>query len=187
MYSKYQDKIKLDYSFDINNLSKKDDNFVREVHIAIKKVTHDIENEFQFNTVISRYRELTNAIYEYTKCENEINYDVLSFGLLTLLKLISPVCVFMSEEIYSQLGAKESIHTLPWPKYDENFAKTSSVTLIVQVNGKIKDKLEVSQGLSNDELEKLAKSAPKTAEFIEGKTIVKVIVVPNKLVNIVVK
>ena len=187
LYSKYQDKIKLDYSFDINNLSKKDDNFVREVHIAIKKVTHDIENEFQFNTVISRYRELTNAIYEYTKCENEINYDVLSFGLLTLLKLISPVCVFMSEEIYSQLGAKESIHTLPWPKFDENFAKTSSVTLIVQVNGKIKDKLEVSQGLSNDELEKLAKSAPKTAEFIEGKTIVKVIVVPNKLVNIVVK
>ena len=106
---------------------------------------------------------------------------------MTLLKLISPVCVFMSEEIYSQLGAKESIHQLPWPKFDENLAKTSSVTLIVQVNGKIKDKLEVSQGLSNEELENLAKSAPKTAEFIEGKTIVKVIVVPNKLVNIVVK
>ena len=69
LYSKFQEKIKLDYSFDIKNLSKKDDDFVRQIHIAIKKITHDIENEFQFNTVISSYRELTNAIYDYIKDE----------------------------------------------------------------------------------------------------------------------
>ena len=187
LYSKFQDKIKLDYNFDINSLSKKDENMVREVHISIKKITNDIENEFQFNTVISRYREFTNAIYEYIKDENSINYDVLSFALLTLLKLISPVCVFMSEEIYSSLGAKESIHNLLWPKYDDNLAKSSSITLIVQVNGKIKDKIEADEGLSNDELEKLAKTSIKVQEAIEGKSIVKTIVVPNKLVNIVVK
>ncbi len=187
LYSKFQDKIKLDYHFDVNSLSKKDENMVREVHISIKKITNDIENEFQFNTVISRYREFTNAIYEYTKDENSINYDVLSFALLTLLKLISPVCVFMSEEIYSSLGAKESIHNLLWPKYDDNLAKSSSITLIVQVNGKIKDKIEADEGLENDELEKLAKTSAKVIESIEGKTIVKTIVVPNKLVNIVVK
>ena len=187
LYSKLQDKIKLDYNFDINSLSKKDENMVREVHISIKKITNDIENEFQFNTVISRYREFTNAIYEYIKDENSINYDVLSFALLTLLKLISPVCVFMSEEIYSSLGAKESIHNLLWPKYDDNLAKSSSITLIVQVNGKIKDKIEADEGLSNDELEKLAKTSIKVQEAIEGKSIVKTIVVPNKLVNIVVK
>ncbi len=187
LYSKFQDKIKLDYSFDVKNLSKKDDDFVREVHIAIKKVTHDIENEFQFNTVISSYRELTNTIYEYIKNENEINPDVLSFGLLTLLKLISPVCVFMAEEIYSQLGAKNSIHAEPWCEFDENLAKTSAITLIVQVNGKLRDKLEVPQGLANAELEKMALEAPKAKEFIGDKQVVKVIVVPNKLVNIVVK
>ncbi len=187
LYSKFQDKIKLDYEFDVKNLSKKDDDFVRQVHIAIKKITHDIENEFQFNTVISSYRELTNTLYEYTKNENEINSDVLSFGLLTLLKLISPVCVFMAEEIYSGLGATTSIHNEPWCKFDEDLAKTSAITLIIQVNGKLKDKLEVPQGLANDELEKLAMQAPKAAEFIADKQVVKVIVVPNKLVNIVVK
>ena len=187
LYSKFQENIKLDYSFDVNNLSKKDDDFIRQIHIAIKKITHDIENEFQFNTVISSYRELTNTIYEYIKNENEINYDVLSFGLLTLLKLISPVCVFMAEEIYSELGATKSIHSLDWPKFDESLAKTSAITLIVQVNGKLRDKLEVPQGLANDELEKLALEAPKAKEFIGDKQVVKVIVVPNKLVNIVVK
>ncbi len=187
LYSKYQDKIKLDYNFDVKNLNKKDDDFVRNIHIAIKKITHDIQNEFQFNTVISSYRELTNAIYDYSKDENTINYDVLSFGLLTLLKLISPVCVFMSEEIYSSLGATQSIHEIPWCEFDENLAKTSSITLIVQVNGKIKDKIEVEEGLDKNKLEEIAKQAPKTKEFIDGKTIVKVIVVPNKLVNIVVK
>lgn len=187
LFSKFQDRIKLNYNIDLNSLSKKDDNMVRETHISIKKITNDIENEFQFNTVISRYREFTNSIYEYIKNENEINNDVLSFALLTLLKLISPVCVFMSEEIYSQLGAEKSIHEEQWCKYDENLAKTSSITLIVQVNGKIKDKLEVEQGLDNSKLEEIAKSSSKVKESIEGKTIVKVIVVPNKLVNIVVK
>ena len=187
LYSKFEDKIKLDYNLDLSNISKNDENIVRQAHIAIKKITNDIESEFQFNTVISRYREFTNSIYEYIKDEANINYDVLSFVLLTLLKLISPVCVFMSEEIYSALGAKTSIHNEPWCKYDDSLARESTITLIVQVNGKIKDKIEAEQDLSNDELVNIAKLAPKTSEFIVDKTIVKTIVVPNKLVNIVVK
>ena len=187
LFSKFQDKINLNYNFDIKSLSKKDEDMVREVHISIKRITNDIENEFQFNTVISRYREFTNAIYEYTKDENAINNDVLSFALLTLLKLVSPVCVFMAEEIYSSLGATTSIHKEAWPKYDDDLAKKSAITLIVQVNGKIKDKIEAQDGLSNDELEKLAEKSEKVSEAIKGKAIVKTIVVPNKLVNIVVK
>lgn len=187
LFSKFQDKINLNYNFDIKSLTKKDEDMVREVHISIKRITNDIENEFQFNTVISRYREFTNAIYEYTKDENAINNDVLSFALLTLLKLVSPVCVFMAEEIYSSLGATTSIHKEAWPKYDDDLAKKSAITLIVQVNGKIKDKIEAQDGLSNDELEKLAEKSEKVSEAIKDKTIIKTIVVPNKLVNIVVK
>lgn len=187
LFSKYQDKINLNYNFDVKTLSKKDENMVRETHISIKKITNDIEQEFQFNTVISRYREFTNAIYEYVKDEKTINYDVLSFALLTLLKLISPVCVFMAQEVYASLGAANSIHDEPWCKYNDDLAKASNITLIVQVNGKIKDKIEVAEGLSNSELEAAANESEKVKEAINGKTVVKTIVVPNKLVNIVVK
>lgn len=186
LYSKYQDKIKLDYKLP-ETLDKKSEILVRETNLGIKKITSDIENEFQFNTVVSKFREITNSIYEYIREENDINYDVLSFALLTLLKLISPVAVFMSEEIYQTLGGVGSIHNLSWPKCDESKLTQNNVTLIVQVNGKIRDKIETTMGQSNDELTKLAINSEKAKAFLEGKTIVKTIVVPNKIVNIVVK
>lgn len=186
LYSKYQDKIKLDYVIP-DSMDKKSSDLVREVHIAIKKITSDIENEFQFNTVVSKYRELTNAIYEYIRDENDINFDVLSFALITLLKLISPVVVFMSEEIYSSLGGNGSIHNEPWPLYDEAKAKQNNIMLIVQVNGKIRDKIETTAGQTNDELSKLALSSEKTKQFLEGLNVIKTIVVPDKIVNIVAK
>lgn len=186
LYSKYQDKIKLDYVIP-DSLNKKSSDLVREVHIAIKKITSDVENEFQFNTVVSKYRELTNAIYEYIRDENDINFDVLSFALITLLKLISPVVVFMSEEIYSSLGGNGSIHNEPWPVYDEAKTKQNNIMLIVQVNGKIRDKIETTAGQTNDELSKLALSSEKTKQFLEGLNVIKTIVVPDKIVNIVAK
>ena len=158
---------------------------------SIKKITNDIENEFQFNTVVSRYRELTNAIYDYVKDESSIEPNTLSFALISLLKLLSPVAVYMSEEIYSNLsekaGIKGSIHELCWPKYDENLTKLNDVTLIVQINGKIRDKIETSNNQSNEELTALAMASEKVQTALDGKTVVKTIVVPNKLVNIVVK
>ena len=190
LYSKYQDLISLDYKIP-ENLDPKSDRLLREVHISIKRITNDIENEFQFNTVVSRYRELTNAIYDYVKDESSIEPNTLSFALISLLKLLSPVAVYMSEEIYSNLsekaGIKGSILELCWPKYDENLTKLNDVTLIVQINGKIRDKIETSNGQSNEELTKLALESEKIKAALDGKTVVKTIVVPNKLVNIVVK
>ncbi len=186
LYSKYQDKIKLDYKLPAS-LTKKDEALVREVNLGIKKITQDIENEFQFNTVVSKYREITNSIYEYIRDESDINYEVLSFALLSLLKLISPVAVFMSEEIYQTLGGSGSIHNLDWPKCDETKLEQNNITLVVQVNGKIRDKIETTTGKTNEELTELAVNSEKTKPFISGKTIVKTIVVPNKIVNLVVK
>ncbi len=171
-------------------LSRKNDDLVRLVHIMIKGITNDISNDFQFNTVISKYRELTNAIYDWRNGVSEWTEEdknVFSFAVISLIKLMSPVTVHMSEEIWTELGFEGSIHDAAWCEWDENLAKASKITLVVQVNGKVKDKLEADEGASNDELQELALSSAKVKELTDGKTIVKVIVVPKKLVNIVVK
>lgn len=195
LVSTNQDKIIFDYKLD-ENLMKENDDLVRLVHMAIKGITNDISNEFQFNTVISKYRELTNAIYDWVGAKSngefsEQDKNVFSFAILTLMKLMSPVAVHLTEEVWSALnptsGAKKSIHEEPWCEYDENLAKTSSITLVIQINGKVRDKIEVSESLSQDEMKEIALNTDKTKEFTQGKEIVKVIVVPKKLVNIVVK
>lgn len=186
LYSKFQNIIDLNYQIP-QNLDKDSEKLLREVHISIKKITNDIENEFQFNTVTSRYREFTNAIYEYIRDESKIEKNVLSFALLALLRLISPVAVFMSEAIYEGLGAKKSIHDEKWLEYDENLAKQADITFILQVNGKIRDKVEIAVDTPGEELKKLALENEKIKQSLEGRTLVKTIVVPNKLINLVVK
>lgn len=183
------DDISLDYKLEFP-LTKENDDMVRNVHIAMKGITNDIANDFQFNTVISKYRELTNAIYEWRGKKKELNAEdkaVLSFAVVSLIKLMSPVAVHLTEEAWADLGGKGSIHDEPWCKWDENLAKASSITLVVQVNGKVKDKIEVDEALSQDELKSVALESPKVKELTDGKEIVKTIVVPKKLVNIVVK
>ena len=169
---------------------KENDNLLRLVHIAIKGITNDISNDFQFNTVISKYRELVNAIYDWRSKKSDLDEEdkiVFSFAVVTLIKLMSPVAVHLTEEAWHELGGETSIHDVEWPKWDENLAKASSITLVVQINGKVKDKIEADEALSEEELKQLALSSEKVKELIEGKTIVKTIVVPKKLVNIVVK
>ena len=183
------DKLTRDYKLSFP-LSRENDDLVRTVHMAIKGITNDISNDFQFNTVISKYRELTNSIYDYISKKNEFSEEdknVLSFAIISLIKLMAPVTVHMSEEIWSELGGTTSIHNEPWCEWDENLAKASKITLVVQVNGKVKDKLEADEGATNDELQALALSSDKIKELTDGKEIIKVIVVPKKLVNIVVK
>ena len=169
---------------------KSNDDLVRTVHIAIKGITNDISNDFQFNTVISKYRELVNAIYDWQAKKPNLNDEdkkVLSFAIISMIKLMSPVAVHLTEEAWHELGGEGSVHDQPWCKWDENLAKASSITLVVQVNGKVKDKIEVDEGVSDEELKTVALASPKIKTLTDGKTIVKTIVVPKKLVNIVVK
>lgn len=189
LVSTNQDDITLDYKLNFP-LKKSNDDLVRNVHIAIKGITNDISNDFQFNTVISKYRELTNAIYDWqAKKSNLTDEDkqVLSFAIISLIKLMSPVAVHLTEEAWHDLGAKTSIHDEPWCEWDENLAKASSITLVVQVNGKVKDKIEVDESLDQEEMKQVALNSEKIKSLTDGKTVVKVIVVPKKLVNIVVK
>ena len=192
LYALQQQNLILDYKLpeDVSSLSKENNDLVRTTHIAIKGITQDISNEFQFNTVISKYREFVNAIYDYAGKKSEFSDEdknVFSFAMVTLLKLMAPTTVHLTEELYHAMGGQESIHETQWPEYDEKLAKTSAITLVVQINGKVKDKIEVDSESSKEELEKAALQSEKIKENIEGKQIIKTIVVPGRLVNIVVK
>lgn len=192
LISTNQDNISLDYpKFVAGSLKdKSNDDLVRTVHIAIKGITNDISNDFQFNTVISKYRELTNAIYDWQAKKSDLTEEdkqVLSFAVVSLIKLMSPVAVHLTEEAWHDLGGEKSIHEEPWCEWDENLAKSSTITLVVQVNGKVKDKIEVDESLDQEEMKQVALNSEKVKALTEGKTIVKTIVVPKKLVNIVVK
>ena len=192
LYALQQQNLILDYKLpeDVSSLSKENNDLVRTTHIAIKGITQDISNEFQFNTVISKYREFVNAIYDYAGKKSEFSEEdknVFSFAMVTLLKLMAPTTVHLTEELYHQMGGKGSIHETQWPEYDDKLAKTAAITLVVQINGKVKDKIEVDSESSKEELEKAAMASEKIKEAIDGKQIVKTIVVPGRLVNIVVK
>ena len=183
------DYLKKDYQLNFP-LERQNDDLVRLVNIYIKGITNDIANDFQFNTVISKYRELTNAIYDWKNKKNELtdeDKNILSYAVTSLIKLMSPVTVHLSEEIWSNIGYTSSIHDEEWPKWDENLAKASKITLVVQINGKVKDKIEADESSDEENLKSIAINSSKIQELISGKEIIKTIVVPKKLVNIVVK
>ncbi|MCB9637524.1 MAG: leucine--tRNA ligase [Myxococcales bacterium] len=147
------------------------------VHKTIKKVGEDIES-FKFNTAIAAMMELTNACYKY----DELPRDLFEkFALI-----LAPTCPHIAEELWSALGHAETLAYEPWPQYDPALVVDESITVVVQVNGKLRAKLEVSHDIDKAALEDLARNDEKVIAALEGKTIRKVIVVPGRLVNIVV-
>lgn len=191
LFYNIQDKISIEYRIPATSeLSKETDALLRETHISVKKITNDISNEFQFNTVISKIREFVNTLYEYTNSKNEYSDSdkaVLSFAAVTLIKLLSPIVPHLAEELYADLGADESIHMQSWPIYDDSLAVSQSITVVIQVNGKVRDKLEVSPDTTKETLEKMALENEKIKALTAVQQVVKVIVVPGRLVNIVLK
>ena len=159
----------------------------RELHRVIKKVTEDLDNNFNFNTAISAIMELVNAMYAHKDKVEAVNADLANELTHNLVLLLAPFVPHMTEELWHELGETESVHTMNWPTYEESALKVDEVEVVLQVNGKVRDKLTVSVNITKEELEVLAKESSRVQEFTEGKQIVKVIYVPGKLVNIVVK
>ena len=154
-------------------------NLVQVYHQTIKKVTEDYE-KLSFNTAISQMMIFVNAVY---KEECFPLYMAKDF-----IKLLNPICPFMTEELWEVVfGEKESITYAVWPKYDETKLLADTYTLVVQVNGKLRDRIEVATNSTNAEIEKIALESEKIKIHLEGLTVVKVVVVPKKLVNIVVR
>lgn len=147
------------------------------LHKTIKNVTHDLQ-KFSFNTAIAKIMELTNFMYQEPLTRN---------SLKTLTLLLAPFTPHLCEELWENLGYTGSVNEQAWPDYDENLAKENEVTIVLQINGKIKDKIEAMLNTPNADLLMMAKNNTKISSGIADKEILKEIVVPNKLVNIVVK
>ena len=154
-------------------------NLEKLYHQTVKKVTNDYET-MNFNTAISQMMIFVNAIYKEDKISKEYAEG--------FVKLLNPIAPHITEEIWNTfLGHNNTIANEKWPTYDEDKTIEEEYTMVVQVNGKLRGKINVSSDTSKEDMESLAKSIPNVLSFIEGKEIVKIITVPKKLVNIVVK
>lgn len=171
---------------EIGVLAGSDKDLRRLTHLTIKRVTDDVAGRFNFNTAISAIMELVNGIYAYKDKENESNILVIKEAIENLILLLAPFAPHISEELWANIGQKESVHEQKWPKYDPQALAVDEVTVVVQVNGKVRDKIVIPVDMDRNEVEKQVKSQPKVAEYLKGKEIKKVVVIPNKLVNIVV-
>ena len=170
-----------------DSLSKDETALRRELHRAIKKVTEDLDGKFNFNTAISTVMELVNAMYQFKDSHDTVQSELAKELVEKLTLLLAPFVPHITEEIWHECGFEGSVHAESWPTYEESALVVDEVEVAVQVNGKVRDKLTVSVSLSKEEVEAAVKALPRVQEFTEGKTIVKVIVVPKKLINIVVK
>ncbi|MEJ8554278.1 leucine--tRNA ligase [Tepidibacter sp. Z1-5] len=171
---------------DLENLSKEDKQARFVIHSTIKKVTDDISGKFGFNTAISALMELVNEMYKYKEYENRKDC-ILKEGIEAIITIISPFTPHVGEELWTIIGKEGSVSEIPWPEYDETALIKDEVEVVVQINGKVRGKLTLSSNVTREEMQEKALSDEKIKEFTNGKEIVKVIAVPKKLVNIVVK
>jgi len=159
----------------------------RLVHSTIKRVTEDIERRMHFNTAISAIMELVNGIHAYREQPAEKqDRSVLREAVETVVVLLAPFAPHLTEELWHGLGHTGSIHEQAWPDYDRDAVTVDEIELVVQVNGKVRDRLTVPVDADEEEVRAMAVELPKVKEFTNGKTVRKVIVVPKRLVNIVV-
>jgi leucyl-tRNA synthetase len=173
------------------------DSLYRKTHITIKKVTDDIEREFHFNTAVAALMEMVNEMYDYTanlpvpdaRQTGGVAGDklpVLRAAMEALALLIAPLAPHAAEELWEALGHVPSIANAPWPQYDPAAIVASEVTVVVQVNGKVRSKLTLPAGSPDALIEAAALADPRVKEYTNGKPLKKVIVVQGKLVNVVI-
>ncbi len=160
----------------------------RKSHQTIKKVTDDIKDRFHFNTAIAATMELLNTLYqakEKVKTKDELFWSIVRFAVESLIVLLSPMVPHITEELWEELGNKGRLLNTPWPSYDEDAIVAEEVLIVIQVNGKVRDRMTVPAGTSDEEVKRLALEREKIKQFTSGRVIKKVIVIPGKLVNVV--
>ncbi|MGD2012325.1 MAG: leucine--tRNA ligase [Desulfobacterales bacterium] len=172
---------------DPDNLADALQGLYRKTHQTIQRVTRDIENRFHFNTAISAVMELFNTMSALDmQKKDDDQLSVMRFAMESLTLLLSPIVPHFAEELYEALGHRSSVLLAPWPQYREDAIVEDEVLIVVQVNGKLRSRFQVATDTNEETVKERAMTDERILKFISGKTIRKVIVVKNKLVNIVV-
>jgi leucyl-tRNA synthetase len=164
--------------------------FRRVIHETIRRVTHDLEDEFHFNTAVSAIMELVNALYAFEAASADTVPHAARRALLreaaeTVTLLLAPFCPHITEEMWALLGHKQSVFRHPWPTAEPGALVKDEVTLVVQVDGKVRSRLVVEMGTPQERIERLALDDDKVRPWVDSRQIARVVVVPNRLVNIV--
>ena len=159
--------------------------FHREMHRVIKRVTEDLER-FKFNTAVAALMQYLNLLYDYW--EKGIARSMWAEALETITILLCPIAPFVTEEVWQDvLGNKgQSVHLMDWPEYDEKLIAAEEIIIMIQVNGRLRDKIIVPAGITDDDLKTVVLAGSKVKSYIDGKQVRRIIIVPEKLVNIVV-
>jgi leucyl-tRNA synthetase len=171
-------------NLEFDSLASGDRQIVRKTHQTIKKVTEDMDR-FHFNTAIAAMMELANLLLPYKE-----KYGItpaFAESCRSLLMLMAPFAPHVTEEIWEGIGGSYSIHQLSWIAYNEAWTKEDMITIVVQVNGKVRDKFDAPVDVSEDDAKQMALAREKVRNYTDNKTIVKVVYVPGRLINIVVK
>ena len=175
---------KLDHEF--GNLTKADKDMRAKTNNTLKKVTEDLNDRFGFNTAIAALMELINDLYKYKELDDR-NDAVIKEAIEAVVIILAPFAPHLGEELWLMIGKEASVFDIAWPEYDKSAIQLDEVEIIVQVNGKVRNKINAPVGIDQEAMKDLALNDEKIKEFIEGKDVVKVIAIPSKLVNIVVK
>ena len=174
--SKYPDRARA-----IDGFSSEQKDLLRKEHWAIDKVTTDFERDIQVNTAIAAVMELVNVLYLYPTLGDAISER----AIVTVVQLLSPMAPHLMDELWEILGLPGIASTSLWPIVDRQWLASEVVEIVIQINGKLRSRLQRAPGASKDVLEKEALSDPKVKAALAGKSVAKVIVIPDKLVNIV--
>lgn len=182
----YQEYI-TDASVDTDEYTKVEKELRLAQHRTIKKVTDDLTERYNFNTAISSIMEMVNAMYgHYEKGEN-VRTSLAKSMVNDLLIMLAPFTPHISEELWEIVGNEGSVHNVKWPLVDESALVVSEVEIAIQINGKVRDKLTIPVDMDKAVLEKQCLALPRVQEFMGDKKILKCIIIPNKIVNIVVR
>jgi len=165
---------------------KKDRDLKRRIHYTIDRVTRDIEEEKQFNTAVARLMELSNDLGSYSP-SSEGEWRLFREGVEVLLTLLTPIAPHICEELWEMTGNEGFVSERPWPSLDESALAPARVTVVFQVNGKVREQVELPAGMTLDEMQQAVLEADAVKRRLADKEIVRVIAVPDKLVNVVVK
>ena len=171
-------------SYDPTGLTAEESDLRHILHVTTKKVTEDVRDRFMFNTAISSIMELVNAIYTFQ--EKTLSPALARETASALLRMLAPFAPHITAELWGRLFTG-SVHAQRWPSYDEAALAQDEIEVVLQINGKVRDRVKIAADLDRAAMERLVTELPRAKELTEGKTIVKVVCVPGKLVNIVVK